>query len=221
MGKIEEASIEIFNDNLLPLEPMLKKWTELVIQYSKISGGEDACYWYNERANVSVLAAAAWKTGKDEWIALEEYSTIKRSSEEKTSSTSNGRCDLYVANNEKSFAFEMKNAWQNIRSSKSGASYKKASEQFEAAWNDAGSLIKNEADTRLAGCFIVPYWHGKSITIAEEELSKWRDHLKENIKSGADALAWVFPEICKSLTSSNGYIYPGVCLLLKIRQRGV
>ena len=49
--------------NFLPalLKPLIEAWGGVMDQYIDQSGGEDLPYWYNERANASFLAAAAWK----------------------------------------------------------------------------------------------------------------------------------------------------------------
>ncbi|MDR2364820.1 MAG: hypothetical protein LBD68_03070 [Zoogloeaceae bacterium] len=192
-------------DALSPLKPILQKWAELVIRYSNAFAGKDACYWYNERANIGVLAAAAWQAEGEKWLALEEYGTQKRHGV--------GRCDLYVANKTVSFAVEAKLAWQNI-GDRVSAPYQQISEKWGQAWTDTGELHKDEADHRVLACFIAPRFpaSGKDVNLAE-----WREGLAREFSP--DALAWVFPESSASLRNSRQRIYPGVCLLLQTRKR--
>src|SRR5690606_5499082 len=50
---------------------------------------DDVPYFYNERASLSVLCGAAWRSG---YLALEEYVAIKGGESDKP----NGRIDLYI-----------------------------------------------------------------------------------------------------------------------------
>lgn len=65
----------------------------------------DLPHYYNERATVSFLNAAAWKA---DLIAIEEYSTLKSRGD----SSYSGRCDLYLAQQDGIEAeFEAKQNW--------------------------------------------------------------------------------------------------------------
>jgi hypothetical protein len=200
------------SDALSSLKPVLRKWAELVVRYPNAFAGEGACYWHNERANIGILAAAAWQAEGEKWVALEEYGTQKRHGV--------GRCDLYIANiaNAKktvSFAVEAKLAWQNI-GRRVRAPYQAVSEKWGQAWADTGELHRDEAKHRILACFVVPRFPASeegSVNVEE-----WRKGLVRNFPT--DALAWAFPESSASLTSSrDNRIYPGVCLLLRERLR--
>lgn len=83
------------------LEGVLSRWLKLVNQYSlQHSDSGDECYWYNERATLGVLAAAAWQ--KKGWCALEEFSNDKH---RKSGDQSPGRCDLYMLGITNSYAW--------------------------------------------------------------------------------------------------------------------
>ena len=68
---------------------LLDGWIEATTKYCDAMEGREAPFFFNERANISMLAAACWLKGG---IALEEYSAPKFAEER----DSNGRCDLYV-----------------------------------------------------------------------------------------------------------------------------
>lgn len=199
------------NSELRKLKPVLETWIKNVQQYSKAFKNDDACWWYTERANVGILAAAAWKAN---WLALEEYSTLKRGQE---TVTKNGRCDLYITKKDHhgSFAFEAKHAWQTMRSN--GVS--KITDQLNGAWNDAGKLKKNEANTRVAACFVIPK---TPASLADDnidnEILPWLNLVLDEVPW--DAVVWVFPKESRQLKNDTGTrIFPGVLLILQERQR--
>lgn len=213
------SGVEIISTlNILKhLEPVLINWIKTVNEYSNVFNGEDACWWYNERASVGVLAAAAWKTNG--WVSLEEFSTQKHGEDH----MKNGRCDLYMAkeSHKISFAIEAKQAWQNIGEN----AHDMVSEsitQFNLAWRDASKLLKIEASCRLAACFAIPRLPKSQVDkissqSLEEKIDSWLSEIKSSIQP--DIIAWVFPESTRNLASDNDRIFPGVCLLLKVRHR--
>lgn len=210
--------VEVLREELLPIRPILKTWTELVLKYSDSFPQDDACYWFNERANISMLAAAAWKTRGD-WLALEEFSTYKHGED---SALKNGRCDLWISrtNSETSFAIEAKQVWQGIGDFV-GDRYQRVREGMACARKDASKLHKTEAKTRVAGCFVVPSIPASQVNgeSFRKRLAKWLKDLQGEVH--ADAIASVFPESSELLEAGNGRIYPGVCLLLNVRMRAI
>lgn len=203
------------DSKLRKLEPVLNNWIGIVQEYSKAFKDEDACWWYTERANVGILAAAAWRTNG--WIALEEYSTSKRGDE---TDSKNGRCDLYITekNHDNSFAFEAKLAWQTMRFDGVG----KIKILIKGAWEDAGNLEKTEAKTRVAACFAIPRIPARFARTDDfdSQVLKWLEQVLSDVPW--DAVAWVFPKDSRQLknTSQNKpQIYPGVLLILRKRNR--
>lgn len=107
-------------------QPVLAHWFDLMDRYCQIAGrnlgssmdahpnewnGYDCPWWYNERANVGMLAGAAHLAG---FTALEEFN------EEKSEKASNldswkGRVDLAVwPKKGKAFGFEAKFGWLHL-----------------------------------------------------------------------------------------------------------
>ena len=216
MGSLMQ--VRVFRDELMPLRPVLKTWTELVLKYSDTFPQYDACYWFNERANISMLAAAAWKT-QGGWLALEEFSTYKHGED---AALKNGRCDLRLIKprNETSYAIEAKQVWQGVGELVTDR-YQRVREGMARARKDASKLHKTEAKTRLAGCFVVPSIPASQAdgTHSRKRLEKWLKELQHKVP--ADAIAWAFPESSNALEADNGRIYPGVCLLLNVRMRAI
>jgi len=212
------VQIKIDREELLPIRPILKTWTELVTTYSDKFEQSGACYWLNERANIGILAAAAWKA-RGEWLALEEFSTYKHGED---AVLKKGRCDLLIASFDRdlSFAVEAKQVWQGV-GDLVGDKYQRVREGMKRAVADASKLHKTEAKIRVGGCFVVP-----SIPPSQRDrpgnrkaLSEWLKNLQ--VEARADAIASVFPASSEHLEASSGYIYPGVSLLLKVRMRAI
>lgn len=216
MSRVLEFGYEISAKNLQPLVPVLKNWGALIEEYSQRFDYTDACWWYNERASISALAGATWRTPN--WIALEEYSTRKRSDD---GTEKAGRCDLYLDSTEISFAIEAKQAWQKIGPRvKDKTSTTK--DVFKLALNDAKKLrVKKEAEHRLAMCFIVPLLP-KSNTkdhLLNKTLGNWLTEIGKQLSP--ELIAWSFPKGARELASNSGRIFPGVCLIVKEVKRGI
>jgi hypothetical protein len=71
-----DYGIQINHRGLKHLEPVIKGWGKAISTYCEnwSDKDQDAPYYYNERPNVSLLAAGAWESGA---VALEEYVTTK------------------------------------------------------------------------------------------------------------------------------------------------
>ncbi len=211
--------------DLTVLKPVLEQWRDLVERYSSIATTEnfkkaDACYWASERSNVGILASAAWITGKN-WIALEEFPTIKKGEH---GSKKSGRCDLFIANEGRTFAFEAKMVSPLIDFGNEKAICEKIGGTFAGAWRDIGDVTADEADVRLAACFVVPrfkvnQFEGKRVDNLEGSINKVVESLEKFVQF--DAMASVFPASSRDIEDApKRYLYPGVCLLLRVRKRG-
>jgi len=194
--------------NIRSLHPILEEWTQIVGRYLRHSQYGDNPWWYNERASLSCLAAAAWRM---DGIALEEYYTEKG----RGSKSWSGRCDLFLAVGSQSFGCEAKQAWCAI-----GPTAHNGSAEAEAglkdACADARKLTKDEG-RRLGLCFAVPYLPEKNKTHVEKLLKVW---LRELENLDYSCVAWTFPKKSRYHTH-DGELYPGVVLLARevFRQR--
>jgi len=210
------------SSELKALNPILKEWIAVVLDYCHAQKFDDNPWWYNERATLSTLAAAAWRHG---WVALEEFSTAKRArvpeSKTEEGDVQNGRCDLFIGRrNGEEFAIEAKQAWQSIgrRSTGKGTILKAA----KLAWDDAACLEAEEADTRLALTFIVPYIPPSEVqspgiqTLIDEWLA---GKPFQTGRTAPCANAYVFPAEGGGFVNDKGWAFPGVALLAEWRQR--
>lgn len=232
MTKIRDIRYCHTNSALKGLSPVLKNWIEFVERYSQTLP-EDACYWYNERATLSVLAAAGW--AKSGWVGVEEFSTEKRSISRDADTgkiiAAAGRCDLYLTGRRNSqfaeYAIEAKQAWQPI-GPRVSAPYGQLKARMKSAWADAGKLHADEAAHRLALTFCVPSIAASSLRKAEDDGINFDDMIESWVKgasSGAvpwDAIAYIFPSRARSLSNEHAKerIFPGVMAVIRERMRG-
>jgi hypothetical protein len=198
------------------LKPILEKWCSINQKFLKEVGSD--CPWlYNERASVSILAVAAWKSGH---VALEEYSTKK--GRKKNDTERPGRCDLKIRIDSKDFLFEAKQQrvllGKKSKKVESKGICDRVFNSLDMARHDSGKL-KSLASRRFGVSFIIP-------RVAEGEADRLHGrvsellHLLEESKRRYDAIAWYFPRK-KDLPRKKAHIYPGVLLIVKEVRRSL
>ena len=163
------------------------------------SSVKDTPWWYNERALVSLFAGAVWRCGGD---AFEEFSNEKRRSRK----IGNGRIDLWFTVGKGEFNAEAKQSW--LYSDQEKRSRSLIAEARANAVADANRCIP-DGRTRLAMIFAIGLVPKKPRADLDEQIARLVT-LSHEIK--ADATAWVFPALAKLLTSTDGYILPGITL---------
>jgi len=172
-----EVETVIRDSKLKWLTPIFENWIQVNLDYIEYQKYDDALYWYNERANISALAGAIWRSGG---LAIEEYSAMKGDAKNRI----NGRIDLYFSLKEKAALVEAKMAWLYLsnRSTKTLESVLNAS--LSAAMNDINKTIaaKDNAEKYNFGIsFIVPYWkNGYSQKDADQKMKDLKKALKKS-----------------------------------------
>lgn len=193
------------------LEPILKNWCNLNKTY--LNKSEMDCPWrYNERALISILAAAAWKSGH---LALEEFSTMKGRKKDGTHGP--GRSDLKIHIENRTFLFEVKKSRPKLGKKPREIDLKNVVSKsilgcLNRARGDAGKL-KTKAGRRFGLCFVAP----RISEIEETKLDDRLDGLIAQIQKKAhryDSISWFFAKDWSRL-KYNKHIYPGVFLLIK------
>jgi hypothetical protein len=185
------------------IDALLDEWLACIEYYCALwDGHNDAPYWYNERANISVLNGAAWKMGA---AALEESETIKRF----TAGPRKGRTDLHITwPNGDDCVIEAKQCWLYHEKDVPG----RARSKFEDAIRSA--RVNRDSDTSYACTFLVPSHRLGAIWHPNDIYHQILDGLK-SAKIRTDARAVCFPYSCRNLKSrEDGRIYPGVMLFL-------
>lgn len=214
------------------LENLLIAWVKAIRRYTS-ANEYDNPWWYNERASLSVLAGAAW-TLKN-WLALEEFSTLKRhrtlESGVDSGSLRPGRCDLFLQSPSSSFAIEAKQTVQSIGARSDGYTF--VNRAIRKAWGDSGDLSSREAYRRFAVTFIVPYIPTSEVLRKEDGEGKVCPKKVELAIKGwltdqpiffgeshkHTDFAFIFPKLGNQHYSLNGKYYPGVVIVFEERYR--
>lgn len=187
----------IKNKELAPFQPILEEWTKCVQEYIDCWEGGDLPYWYNERANVSVLAGAAWRAG---FTAIEEYQIKKQGVT--SDKDSNGRNDLYITDKNFGIAIEAKVLFPKIDELDS---------QISTAIKNAISDVKKikAVDGHRAGVvFIAPY----TTSIAtDEQVKLFSQHIAAI--NNVDAYAFICPQTNNPKSHDEKY-YPCAAVLI-------
>jgi hypothetical protein len=181
------------------LRKLLKGWSIATEKYCEAMGGGEAPFFFNERANISMLAAGAWLQGG---VALEEYSASKFREDRE----SNGRCDLYVYLNNCNFEIEAKSVKTRLPSEPSLSLHLR--KKFDEAVADANSLTPQKNMARIACVFYAlrveasRHLSQERLDIKyEEELERYKFALKKIAE--CDAIAWCTPESIKRLRTNS------------------
>ena len=163
-----------------------------------VLGSPDYPFWYNERASLGSIAAAAWLANG---VALEEYSARKRASR--------GRADLWILIDGARFAIEAKQAWLSLGTRARGSPSQLCQRWLSAAKRDARRLSKEEG-FRVGLVCIAPFLPEGEIDHLESRL---RDFCYEVGRIGV-GMAWWFDPIHSPRDDEERRLYPGVLALL-------
>ncbi len=204
------------DDDHLHWRVLLLEWMMTIEKYQFVS--KDLPYWYSERANVGILAAAAWRCG---YVALEEYPDTKRSkkvdpeTDEKLHSS--GRVDLWIGQPENAIGelIEAKLRWPLLSTPKKIKS--DLEDGLKAAYEDAKRTKTGKGPT-LGLTFFVPRIQATNRDIIDQQLL---DLIEQADAIDAAVKAWYFPEKFRADEFMiNNMFYPGVLLMAKRVWRG-
>ncbi len=185
----------ISNPKLEFLRPVLECWFECIDRYNTVRGDNESPYWFDERANLGLLSAAAWMA---EMVTLEQAPTKKQIEEGER----NGRADLFIASGEERAYLQATQRWPRVN-------HLNLSQALLDAVSDA-KKISYTSDLRLGCLFVAPQKAQHSPT--PEELQDMVDDLQ---KEHTCAVAWYFPYAYRKLHNEAGNYHPGIALLLK------
>jgi len=162
---------------IVELKPVLEKWCDLNRDFHA-NLGTDCPWWYNERASISILAAAAWQTAG--FYALEEFSIIK--GRKRANSEKPGRCDLKIwAPFKKGFSLEAKQAWCKLDK---GIDLKRKCDDilktYLANAKADAKRLKTRLGRRFGICFISPRIFTKEKDILAPRLDELLDLLENS-----------------------------------------
>lgn len=191
------------NMRLRILRPVFCEWISLNERLGKEwAGVNDAPWWYNERALLSVFAGAVWRSGGS---AFEEYSELKRNEQR----TSSGRIDLWFSASRRDFWVEAKAC--DVPFTRSGSQVVGIARNLERAKADVRRCKPDGRTRRLAMLFGRPYLRPCRQSEMESR-TEWL--LAQSRRVDHDGLAWVFPKLRKLPTGSN-WVSPGSIVWIK------
>jgi hypothetical protein len=189
---------------------VLEEWLRLM--EDKHWGQDDAPWWYNERASLSLFAGAVWNCGG--WV-FEEYTTNKGSKSKRSKKRRYGRGDIYFQIGRQKFIAEAKQCWpasgkRAVARHTGGTETLK--QTLEDARKDARDLPRERGGRRMGLVFASPRLPLSDKAILNELVQGLKEELP-NLKG--TTLAWTFPARCRNLKGKDGYYYPGTILLMK------
>lgn len=184
--------------------PIFEEWILSIERYCRIMKGEDAPYWYNERANIGLLAGASWRCGR---IALEEFQKDKGY---KNAKKKNGRSDLWIASEDHEELIEAKFKWLSLKNKDPSKLIKKT---IDIAVDDTKKARGNDTDTMgIAVGFFPVYIGEKNIGEVDRYISEF---IEEVLSADYHAIGWSFPAETRNYLSSKKELLPGVIMIIR------
>lgn len=184
--------------------PMCETWAFNIERYTRLTQNGDSPYNNNERANVGLLAGAAWSCGN---IALEEFQSIKGCEGQEA----NGRVDLWLCSeNNKEEYVEAKFKKMSIN----GDYLKHIDTTLNFAIDDAKHTKGDDDVSSIGLAFIVLYMKEREPIDVLDSLDEAITNINKNID--VDIISWCFPERDVEHVFEDGYIVPGVIMLGKL-----
>lgn len=188
------------------LRMILREWTRMVEAYSNDVDPADALYWYNERATLSTLAAAAARV---DCYVLEEYRTPKLSQDRQWS----GRADLWIRSPRSEYILEAKQLLVLASSEPSGLAGTIDS-ALATACADADCHPLDPKYCMLGVVFIVPYIPKARHRDRDTCVSMLETALAD---ADLDVSALAVPKRASPI-NDQGYLYPAVaCCMRRVR----
>ena len=197
---------------LRTMRPVLENWLAVTEQLADewIPQFDDAPWWYNERASMSVFAGAVWLGGG--W-AFEEFAASKKEKQGRGRiRETKGRCDLNFSVNGHEYIAEAKQCWPKI--DRQGNAERVVLSSLGAALRDCAS-IPDWGLPVLGITFVVPRLlasHVDALDTHVERFVQWLGAIPEA------TVAWTFPRSARVLTSGGAGIrrlFPGAVLVMK------
>ncbi|MEH6352383.1 MULTISPECIES: hypothetical protein [unclassified Pseudomonas] len=185
----------ISNPKLEFLRPVLERWFDCIDRYNAVRGDNDTPYWFDERANLGLLSAAAWMA---EMVTLQDAPTRKQNEEGER----NVSADLFIASTEERAFIQATQRWPKV-------SNLNLTQPLQEAASDA-KRISYASDLKLGCLFVSPQKAQQSAT--PEELQDMIDDLQ---KENTCAVAWYFPYAYRKLRNEAGFYHPGIAVLFK------
>lgn len=176
----------------------------------------EAAYWYTERTNVGVFAAAAWNSGL---VAFEEYQVQKNHVTPLTGDPDCwfGRCDLAIEGEGFNEVMEVKQRRISLRSI---APASQVDRLVASAVHDTKCTLLHDTGEGTGLAFVLPYISAIGTTAGSlsDSITRFIEQLH---KCDCGLLAWCFPSQSREFKWWNERDYmPGVVLVAKSASSG-
>jgi len=193
------------------LKSIIGMWQKINNKYCVRNKGIDALYWYNERASLSTLVGAIWKSGG---TALEEFSSQKMSHKRKKT----GRTDLWFEWQGGKYLIESKQAPPLALSSP--RALKSINNILDEACSDAKKFLSKEHLERIGLVFVSPYLRQPRMKKLDNHIKDFKTNLEQMHRSDKSIFyACSFPNSARDLKYRDKdrcyYYHPGVVLIGK------
>ncbi len=198
-----------------------RQWTANIFDYMEVhstrsmTACHDAPYAYNERVNVSLLAAAFWRSGG---VAIQDYAGARRGKKR-------AEIDLFASGfgAKSDLNFEAKMAWPTLREKKTRR-WTIAKRKLDSATNDAKKITGVEG-SRIGLAIICPrVFIPKNSQVrsrsklVEEFCESILEFVRDRSEIECDAVAWAFPKRGRRFWAwdkKERHFFPGVILLMR------
>jgi hypothetical protein len=188
------------------LKPVLRKWVDVNRELANLwRKQEQAPWWFNERAAVSVLAGAVAKCRKKGYYAFEEFVDQKHRTRN-VSEKYEGRVDLYMRLKREEFIAEAKICWPQAE--------KKGVAVIEKHLRKAERAVKKcepDGQKQLAIVFAPLSVKKANAKKIDQLISGWISE----VKMLGDARAWSFPRSARR-TQGKRHFHPGIAVFIKV-----
>ena len=185
-------------------DALLEEWLLCIERYCRVAAGDDAPFIYTERANIGLLAGAAWRCG---WVALEEFQYQKGF---KNKPKWDGRADLYLATDHTEDMIEAKFSWLSLRSPTRAP---KRTVSVLARAIKAAKLTRGaNTNLRCIAVAFLPVWLPSSRSDVLEK--RIEETIAELGAAEYHAIAWCFPKEYRRIENFYGNYTPGVIMVI-------
>jgi len=181
--------------------PVINAWFRILTSYCR-AAPLDSPYWHNERTQVGLFAASAWKSGH---IALEEFSQKKRSE----AGRSTGRTDLWLKCGDREDFFEAK-AFTSPNTLSETFAW--ARNSLTLACQDARKTLRDRSTTDCVGLLFIRVRLRKGLARPAEDIKSLRSELS---RIRHDAMFWHFHNSRRMWPEEGRSIFPGILAIAK------
>ena len=187
-------------------DSLCEEWTFIIEKYCRLTEEGDAPFIFKERANIGILAGAAWRCGR---VALEEFRKEKVGKGDSWT----GRADLWIStDNFKEELIEAKFDWLSLEARDPA---KVASDNLLKAYDDAVDTQGGECVRSIGVAFLALYVKNGETKDLQSLVDSTIAIVKK--QTNWDAIAWCCPKEQMIFHDyDDGTTCPGVIMLAKV-----